>query len=115
MTTCINKTKTEHLPLFDGIVNPSVLDQECSRLSGQCKTIFLRLMKGPATNRELQKLTQSLNLSGRLSDVRAEVQKCHWELVIVKRSRQGLNTYALKRPDGTIHGHPGVSYVSQTR
>ena len=94
---------TEFLPLIDGLVNPTALEHDLDRLSGQNKIIFKRLLRGPATNRKLAELSGTLNLSGRLSDVRQEVREHHWDLVILKRSRQGLNWYALKRPDGTIH------------
>ena len=42
-------TATERLPLFDGLVNASVLPEDELRLSKQCRKMYHRLLKGPAT------------------------------------------------------------------
>jgi len=90
----------ESLPLFDGMLNASVIPEDELRLSGQCMDIYKRLLQGSATNVELIELTGACAPSARRSDVRAEVRKYGWDLRLVKKHGRGVNEYALIRPDG---------------
>ena len=94
-------THIEHLPLFDGCVNPSVLPDDEVRLSGQNFRIFRRLMQGPATNRELMDLSRTMNFSGRLSDVRQRLREHGWDVRITHRYASGVCVYTAFRADGT--------------
>jgi len=97
--------KTECLPLFEGLVNASVLPEDELRLSEHCRAMFKRLKRGPATNVELQELTNSLNATARRSDIRKELQRVDWDLRLVKKKSGGVNVYAIVRPDGTLYPH----------
>lgn len=95
--------KQEDLPLFEGMLNPSVEPENEFRLSGQNLEVFKKLLKGPATNTELQKLTGSMNQSARISDVRKEVEeRLDWTLEKIRSGKNGVNTYALIDAEGKI-------------
>ena len=101
MTATIKK----NLPLFDGMVNPSVLPEDELRLSYQCRLIFNRLKNGPATNVQLQRLTNDMNTAGRISDTRIELKKHGWTVEIIKTKKilaPGVNLYAMIDGDGII-------------
>ena len=90
----------EVLPLFDGLVNPSVLPEDEIRLSGQNKIVFERLKRGPATNIELHQRAGGLAIHSRISDVRQELQKHGWDLQIIDKWPGGINKYAILNPKG---------------
>ena len=90
----------EPMPLFDGLVNPSVLPEDELRLSGQNLAMYKRLLKGPATNVELA--GKSMNTTARRSDVRFEVERFGWTLEKIESRGKGVNLYALKNADGKI-------------
>jgi len=89
-------TKTR-FPLFEGMVNASVLPEDELRLSKQCLAMYRRLLKGPATNVELAEITKSMNPTARRTDLRNELQKHGWNLKLTKKLGGGVNTYALER------------------
>ena len=94
----------EKLPLFDGMVNPSVLPEDELRLSNQCRLIFNRLKYGPATNVQLQRLTKAMNTAGRISDTRQELKKYGWNLERQdsKHLPPGVNLYSMIDGNGNI-------------
>ena len=94
----------ENLPLFDGMVNGSVLPADELRLSLQCKAMYHRLLRGPATNIELQELTSSLAPSARRSDLRAELRKHGCDLIKLDSPDlpPGVNRYAIVDADGKV-------------
>jgi len=94
----------EILPLFDGMVNPSVLPEDEIRLSGQNFIVFERLKRGPATNIELHRLAGGLAIHSRISDVRQELQKYGWDIKKVKKYEGGINEYTIINPKGEIYG-----------
>ncbi len=94
--------KHEHLPLFEGMVNSSVLVEDELRLSAQCMKMYKRLLTGPATNIELQKLTNSQNPTARRSDLRAELKKHGWNLKKIVTHSDGVNSYAITNAEGNI-------------
>ena len=97
-------TIKQNLPLFDGMVNPSVLPENELRLSRQCRMIFNRFKCGPATNKELQTLTKSMAISTRVSDVRKELNKYGWTVQKQdsKDLPRGVNRYAMINGNGDI-------------
>lgn len=100
--TTFAKKAAEHLPLFEGMVNPSVLVEDELRLSRQCRIMYKRLLKEPATNVELQKLTGSMNPTARRTDLRQEMQRNGWNLVKIESRPNGVNLYALIDAEGKI-------------
>lgn len=101
MTQTISK---EHLPLFEGMVNGSVLKEDELRLSGQCRIMFNRLKCGPATNIELQSLAKSMNTAGRISDTRIELKEHGWDIQRQdsRHLSAGVNLYAMIDGNGKI-------------
>lgn len=91
------------LPLFQGIVNVSVLEEDELRLSNHCRIMFNRLLKGPATNVELREITNSQNPTARRTDLRQEVRKFGWDLKLIKKLGGGKNMYALITPEGKVY------------
>jgi len=91
-----------NLPLFEGMLNPSVLQEDELRLSRHCRMMFKRLCRGPATNIELTELTHSANPTARRTDLRQEVQKFGWDLKRIENLGGGVNRYALITPDGKV-------------
>ena len=95
-------TIKEDMPLFEGVVNPSVLPVDELRLSKQCWIMLRKLLKGPATNVELRILSKSECPTARRTDIRNELKKHGWNLKKTKNMGGGVNVYALQRPDGSI-------------
>ncbi len=102
MDTIYAKKPKEYLSLFDGLVNPSVLPEDEIRLSNQCMMMYKRLLSGPATNVELQKLTGSMNPTARRTDLRQEMQRNGWDLKKIEKRPNGVNLYALINNEGKI-------------
>ena len=100
----MTETKKQNLPLFDGMVNPSVLPEDEIRLSNQCRIIFNRLKCGPATNIELQRAAKSMNTAGRISDTRIELKEHGWDLKRQdsKHLPPGVNLYSMIDGNGNI-------------
>ncbi len=97
-------TIKENLPLFKGMLNPSVKPADEMRLSKQCRIMYTRLLRGPATNLELQELTSSLAPSARRSDLRAELRE-HGRDLVKLPSRDlpsGVNRYAITDTSGKV-------------
>ena len=88
--------QTESLPLFDGLVNPSVPEVDEERLSAQCLIIFKELLTGAKTNVELVEASHSMNLTARISDVRREVEQAGWNLKRIKCLGGGVHLYQLQ-------------------
>ncbi len=63
----VNPPTTDH--------SPNLTQEDKDRLSGQNKIILDRLMQGPATGIELMKLCNAMNISARISNVRAYLAK----------------------------------------
>jgi hypothetical protein len=84
------------------LVNPSVLPEDELRLSGQNMKIYNRLLKGPASNVELQNITGSMNPTARRTDVRHEVERFGWTMELIESKSGGVNIYALKNGNGDI-------------
>ena len=96
--------KRENLPLFKGMLNPSVKSEDELRLNKQCRAMYTRLLRGPATNIELQELTSSLAPSARRSDLRAELREHGRDLVKLPSQDlpAGVNWYAITDKNGRI-------------
>lgn len=97
-------TVKEKLPLFDGMLNASVLPEDELRLSRHCRLMYERLLKGPTSNVELQKLTGSMNPTARRTDLRQELQKHGRDLVKLESTDlpSGVNRYAIVDADGKV-------------
>ena len=93
--------KTEHIHC-EGLVNPKVPTFDEPRLSGQNLLIYKKLRLGPATNVAFAKLTGSMAVHSRVSDVRQEIQEYGFDLKRIK-SDGGVNTYAIIAPNGTVY------------
>ena len=93
----------EPLPLIDGQLNVSVLSEDQLRLSKQCRIMYRRLCRGPATNVELMDISRSKAPTARRSDVRVEVRKYGWDLRIIDKLGGGVNLYALITPNGKTY------------
>ena len=95
------------LPLFDGLVNGTVLPEDEIRLSRQCRILYRRLKRGPATNTELIEITSTCAPSARRSDLRKELQKYGWGLARIKNLGGGVNLYGITDPNGRVYcaGH----------
>ncbi len=100
-------TMKEKLPLLDGMkgmLNPSVKSDDEMRLSKQCLLMYQRLLRGRATNLDLQKLSSSLAPSARRSDLRAELREHGRDLVKLPSQDlpPGVNWYAIVDADGKV-------------
>ena len=93
--------KVEPPSLFDkpyvGLVNSSVPTEDELRLSTQCVAMYRRLLRGPATNVELQKLTGSMNPTARRTDIRNELREHGWDLVKTRNLGGGVNEYEIQK------------------
>lgn len=70
---------------------PVAPKKEPPRLSPQAARVLDRLAKGPATNRELSQI--ALSYRRRIADIRQN----DIEVEIIRKEKNGINTYALKR------------------
>lgn len=87
-----------HLPLFDiPHTDPSVLVAALRRLGGQNRAVYERLLQGPATNVELERLAGRVN--SRVADVRRYVQERYgWRLEChVVEADIGIYRYEIDR------------------
>jgi hypothetical protein len=100
----VSERVKEKLPLFDSMVNSSVLPSDELRLTRQCKIMYRRLLRGPATNTELQKLTGSMNPTARRTDLRQELQKHGRDLVKLSSLDlpAGVNRYGITDTSGKV-------------
>jgi len=82
-------------------IRPHFADpQDVPRLTGQNERILARLREGPATNVELAAV--SLKYTGRISDIRAWLEKHRSQTVVCRKGKGGLNTYEITK--GTTDG-----------
>lgn len=96
-------TETQRLPLFDGLVNPSVAPDDEDRISDQAQRVYARLKHGPATNIELHNI--ALQYNARIYEIRRFFTEHApgWEVHIISKRTDGVNVFAIITPDGKVY------------